>query len=93
MQCITIHPYFQVEEGKLDEFKAIWKEITPTVQTEAKCSFYEFSFNGHVAFCREGYDDAEGVLAHLANVGASLEKVLSHFLNKQRRSINKVLLG
>ena len=75
MSFITIHPYFEVEEGKLEEFKAIWAEVIPLVQTEAKCMFYEFSFNGNVAYCREGYEDADGVLIHLSNVNAALEKV------------------
>jgi hypothetical protein len=32
--------------------------------------FYGFSINGDEIFCREGYESAEGVLAHLDNVGA-----------------------
>ncbi len=38
--------------------------------------FYGFSFDGDQAHCREGYRDAEGLLAHLENVGATLEKAL-----------------
>src|SRR5207237_10562033 len=32
--------------------------------------FYEFTVNGEEVFCREGYTDAEGLLAHLENVGS-----------------------
>jgi quinol monooxygenase YgiN len=74
-QCVTIHPYFEVAEGKLEEFKAIWKAMVPIVQNEEKCQFYEFSVKGNTIFCREGYDDAEGVLTHVGNVGGALQQV------------------
>jgi len=32
---------------------------------------------GNQAHCREGYEDAEGVLAHLENVGSLLEEALT----------------
>ena len=35
-----------------------------------------FSFDGEEFHCREGYVDAEGLLAHLENVGALLQEVL-----------------
>jgi hypothetical protein len=38
--------------------------------------FYGFSINGDEVFCREGYESAEGVLAHLENVGALLAEAL-----------------
>ena len=37
---------------------------------------YEFSFNGSIAHCREGYDNAAAVLAHLEFVGDLLEQAL-----------------
>jgi hypothetical protein len=75
-QCVTVQPYFTVNEGKLEEFKTIWQNMVPVVEAgESKCSFYEFSFRDNVAFCREGYDDAEGVLVHLSNVNTALEEV------------------
>jgi hypothetical protein len=43
---------------------------------EPKCLYYGFSFNGDEVHCREGYEGAEGVLSHLANVGSLLERVL-----------------
>ena len=79
-QCVTIHPYFEVAEGKLDEFKAIWEAAVPVVKAETKCVFYEFTFCGNTAFCREGYEDADGVLTHLGNVDSALKKVcIPHF--------------
>ena len=37
---------------------------------------YAFSFSGQTAHCREGYDDAAAMLAHLENVGALLQQAL-----------------
>ena len=59
----------------MDEFKDFCgKFIAITVQ-EPKCLYYGFSFNGDDVHCREAYEDAEGLLAHLANVGALLNEV------------------
>ena len=66
--CCTLVPYFKVQEGKLDEFKA--------PEREPGCLFYGFSFDSDQAHCREGYADARGVLAHLDNVGSLLEQAL-----------------
>jgi len=33
--------------------------------------FYGFTVNGDEVFCREGYTDAEGFLAHLDNIGVA----------------------
>ena len=38
--------------------------------------FYGFSFAGRHAHCREGYRDADGILAHLENVGELLGEAL-----------------
>ena len=44
--------------------------------TEKGCLFYEFSTNGDVFFCREAYENAEGLLAHIDNVGGLLAEVM-----------------
>lgn len=74
--CCTLVPYFQVQEGHLDAFKALGVQFVDKTQTEAGCLHYAFSFNGHIAHCREGYVDADAVLAHLDNVGALLGEAL-----------------
>ena len=74
--CCTIVPYFKVHEGKLDEFKAGCDAFVTSTQNESKVLYYGFSFNGDMAHCREGYADAEGLLAHLDNVGALLQEAL-----------------
>ena len=39
--------------------------------------FYGFTLNGDEVFCREAYDSAEGVLAHLSNVNDLLTAMLT----------------
>ena len=45
--------------------------------TEKDCLFYGFAVNGEEFFCREGYNSAEGILAHLENIGALLAEMLT----------------
>ena len=72
----TIVPYFKVQEGKMEEFKALGEEMVKLTKNEEACLFYGFTFNGDKALCREGYTSGEGVLAHLKNVDAPLQQVL-----------------
>lgn len=72
----TLVPYFQVNEGQLDAFKALGPRFVERTRNEPGCVHYAFSFSGNIAHCREGYDDAAGVLAHLDNVGALLQEAL-----------------
>lgn len=74
--CVTLCPYFEVHEGKLDEFKAGCDHFVELTSKEGKCLHYGFSFNGNIAHCREGYADGEGLLAHLQNVDAPLKQAL-----------------
>ncbi|MEW8505897.1 MAG: hypothetical protein AB2598_04285 [Candidatus Thiodiazotropha sp.] len=74
--CCTLVPYFKVHEGKLEEFRRLGEQFLEKTMNEAKCMHYGFSFNGMQAHCREGYADAEGILAHLENVGALLDQAL-----------------
>lgn len=73
---VSIHPYFQVAEGKLDAFKELCLEFVTATASEPKCLYYGFSFNGDEVYCREGYEGAEGLLTHLDNVGAILNAAL-----------------
>jgi len=74
---VSIHPYFKVQEGKLEEFKALLPEFVAKTATEEKCLYYGFSIkDGEVIHCREAYEGAAGVLAHLENVGELLGKAL-----------------
>ena len=74
--CCTLVPYFKIADGQLPAFKAIGERFVAKTRTETGCVHYTFSFAGQEAHCREGYDDAAGMLAHLENVGALLQEVL-----------------
>jgi quinol monooxygenase YgiN len=74
---VTIVPYFKAHAGKLSEIKGMCEQFVEKSQTEPKCLYYGFSFNGDEMHCREGYADAEGLLTHLENVGALLKQLLS----------------
>lgn len=73
---VSLHPYFTVHPGKLDAFKAGLPAFIEKTASEKKNLFYEFTENGDHVFCREGYEDAEGLLAHLENVGSLLAEAL-----------------
>ena len=66
--CVTIVPYFKINEDKVSEFKSLCKQFVDKVSHEPKCLFYGFSFSGNEAHCREGYADAEALLHHCQNV-------------------------
>ena len=74
--CCTIVPYFKISPENLPAFEKLTAQFIAKTQTEPKCLYYGFSFCDDQAFCREGYIDAEGVLAHLENVGPILQEAL-----------------
>src|SRR2546421_1237973 len=73
---VSLHPYFKVHPGKFDTFKPGFQAFVEKTSKEEKNLFYEFTVNGDEVFCREGYTDAEGLLAHLENIGALLAEAL-----------------
>jgi quinol monooxygenase YgiN len=73
---VSLHPYFKVHPGKLEAFKAGFAAFVEKTKSEPKNLFYEFRVNGDEIFCREGYADAAGLLAHLDNVGPLLAEAL-----------------
>jgi quinol monooxygenase YgiN len=74
--CCTLVPYFDVQEGQLDAFKALGDEFVAKTRQEPGCVHYAFSYSGNIAHCREGYDNAAAILAHLDNVGELLQQAL-----------------
>ena len=74
--CCTIVPYFRPHEGKYDEFKAMCPKFVARTENEEKALYYGFTFTEELIHCREGYADAEGLLAHLENVGTMIEEAL-----------------
>jgi len=76
-ECVSLHPYFAVPENNLDAFKQLCEKFVAQTSTEPKCLYYGFSFNGGEVHCREGYEDADGLLAHLDNVKSLLDEALT----------------
>ena len=74
--CCTLVPYFKIHAGQVEAFKAFGPQFIARTETEPKCLHYAFSFCGDEAHCREGYTDADALLAHLDNVGALLQEAL-----------------
>jgi quinol monooxygenase YgiN len=74
---VSLHPYFTVHPGKMEAVKAVLPRFVQKTATEEENLFYGFSINGDEIFCREGYKSADGVLAHLENVGGLLAEMLT----------------
>lgn len=74
--CVTICPYFKVPAGNMERFRKYCDKFVEMTKTEPGCLYYGFSFDGENVHCREGYANADGLLAHLGNVGATLEEAL-----------------
>ena len=68
--------YFKVNEGQLGAFKALCERFVAQTRKEPGCVHYAFSFDGDAVHCREGYDNAAALLAHLDNVGPILQEAL-----------------
>ena len=75
-RSVSLHPYFKVRPGQMAAVKSLLQEFVAKAQSEEKLLYYEFTINGDVVFCREAYVGAEGALAHLANVGPELDRML-----------------
>ncbi len=73
---VSLHPYFKVHPGKLDAIKAMLPKFAEKTATEKGNLFYGFTMNGDELFCREAYENADGLLAHLDNVGALLAEAM-----------------
>lgn len=75
-KCCSIAPYFKIANGQITNFKKLCEQFVAKTNQEEKCLYYGFSFNGDEAYCREGYQDAEGLLTHLNNVDDLLQQAL-----------------
>lgn len=76
-QCCSFVPYFQIHNGKQDDFKALCERFVEKTKAEPDCLFYGFTFNDDKVHCREAYKDADALLAHLDNVGALVGEALA----------------
>merc|ERR1712144_9157 len=71
---MTIQPTFTIKDWSLAA--PIMAEFVEATKTEKGCVYYGWTKVGDKLFCREAYKNAEGVLAHLDNVGALVGKML-----------------
>ena len=73
---VSLHPYFKAHPGKLDSVKMMLSRFVEKTAREKENLFFGFSINGDEIFCREAYESANGLLAHLDNVRALLTEML-----------------
>lgn len=73
--CCSVSPYFDIHPGKAAAFRAICEKYVTWSAREAGCLYYGFSFDGDLAHCREGFVDAEALLAHLENLRPILHEM------------------
>ena len=73
---VSLHPYFKAHPGKREAAKSAFPRFVEKTATEKENLFYGFTINGDEIFCREAYQSADGLLAHLENVGAELAEML-----------------
>ena len=74
---VSIHPYFQAHEGKLDDLLALLPEFIEITSKQEYCHWYDFSVSEDgVLHCREAYEGAQGLLDHCAGVGEVIGKAL-----------------
>ena len=74
--CCTIVPYFNVQDGKLDAFKALCARLISQTQEESGCLYYGFTFDGNTVHCREGYVNADALITHIQAAGPMIEGAL-----------------
>ena len=72
----SIAPYFKVNAGQLEAFRSLCERFVKKTSDEAGCLYYDFTLDGDQVDCREAYGNADGVLAHLKNVGTLLDEAL-----------------
>lgn len=74
--CVTIQPYFVIQEGEIDSVRSYVERFVELTKSERDCLYYGFTFCGSKLHCREGYASGDGALAHLDNVGPLLKELL-----------------
>jgi len=75
-KVVSIHPYFKVKAGKMEEAKKLLREMVARATSEPGNLYYDFTINGDTVFCREAYVGADGMLKHLENIGPVLGEYL-----------------
>jgi quinol monooxygenase YgiN len=74
--AVSIHPYFQIQAGKVDAFAEVIATFIQATAPEDGCLYYDFTLNGDEAFCREAYTNGDTALFHLQNVDHVIKQAL-----------------
>lgn len=74
--AVSLNPFFEVKSGQMENVRALLPPFVEKTKAEDGCLYYGFTINGSKLHCREAYRDADGVLAHLENVGSLLQEFL-----------------
>jgi len=69
---ISVCPYFEVPEEKVQEFRAVFPDFYNRTKTENEMLFCGFTRAGSCFSCRESYSSAQGALAHMQNVAGPM---------------------
>ena len=72
----SIAPYFKVHEGQLPAFRALCERFVEKTSAEPGCLYYGFALDSDEVHCREAYDDADALLAHVESVEALIGEAL-----------------
>lgn len=75
-KCCWLASYYRVPPGNAETFRRMCEAFVAKARAEPKCLYYGFSFRDDEIHCRESYDDADGVIAHLAHVGEFVRQAL-----------------
>lgn len=73
--CVSVSPYFEIQPGQASAFRAICEKYVSWSSREPGCLYYGFSFHGDLAHCREGFTNAEALLAHIENLRPILHEM------------------
>ncbi|MCB1125149.1 MAG: hypothetical protein KDM81_01535 [Verrucomicrobiae bacterium] len=76
MKVVSIHPYFRIHPGKLEQVRPLLAELLRKTGAETGNLYYDFTLSGDVLFCREAYVGAEGLLTHVQSVATEVGEML-----------------
>ena len=74
----TVSPYFEIHEGKENEWKENTKKFLELTKKESDVVHYGFSYtsDGRQVHCREAYTSGKALLHHLKNVDGPLNTAM-----------------
>jgi len=85
---VSIHPYFRIPTGVLEQTRASCQTFVDQTREEPGCLYYAFSIDGDLMHCREAYVDADALLHHLGRVGPLIEAMLDTGVTIERLEVH-----